>query len=392
MGYANEIINDNFFDWVSLLIKKPVSLKKDLLLDTSISFKKWRVKHQQIFITWQNYSILGYSWSNFYFYHTHVGNMHLNSSPFFLLKNSQNKIIKTSDSSFLPSGILHPENDIKLFQSFFFLRRSSFINFFVNNLIDTPNCFKKIKSLRRRNYELPILKLINFLTKSGKREQFQLFFFKALSSFYSTKQNLVNYKNVRPEKKDKILYDILNPETNFSFFKNFSYNWVNFYLILHNLFAYYNEKSAISVILDNTFRYDLNYKNVFYNDGKLINHDCYTKHFLLNKLTIALPIFTFFIYNVDKNVKKYSRGKSGKYSFVWKYISSYKRLYVTMKLIVKDIKFANGRKITDRIRNTLFTIFSEPKKSFIWKSKIFSYNYVFKNYRKTLMKTLKTNK
>jgi len=28
------------------------------------------------------------------------------------------------------------------------------------------------------------------------------------------------------------------------------------------------------------------------------------------------PIFTYFIYSVDKNIKKYSRGKSGKYAFV----------------------------------------------------------------------------
>ena len=36
-------------------------------------------------------------------------------------------------------------------------------------------------------------------------------------------------------------------------------------------------------------------------------------------------LFSFYIYKVDKQIYKNSRGKSGKYTFVWKYLAPYKR-------------------------------------------------------------------
>jgi hypothetical protein len=38
----------------------------------------------------------------------------------------------------------------------------------------------------------------------------------------------------------------------------------------------------------------------------------------------------------------------------------------------------------------LFLLKDTPEKSFAWKSKIFSHNYAFRNFRKSLMSTLKT--
>jgi hypothetical protein len=42
----------------------------------------------------------------------------------------------------------------------------------------------------------------------------------------------------------------------------------------------------------------------------------FAKTLFYNKLTSLKPIFNFFVYNVDKNIKKFSRGKSGNYIFV----------------------------------------------------------------------------
>jgi hypothetical protein len=42
----------------------------------------------------------------------------------------------------------------------------------------------------------------------------------------------------------------------------------------------------------------------------------FTKNLFYNKLTSFKPMFNFFVYNVDKNIKKFSRGKSGNYIFV----------------------------------------------------------------------------
>lgn len=101
-------------------------------------------------------------------------------------------------------------------------------------------------------------------------------------------------------------------------------------------------------------------------------------------------IFTYFIYSVDKNIRKYSRGKSGKYSFVWKYIAPYKRMYVAMRLFAKELKFRNERQFHDRFLSSLLILEKDFKNSFVWQSKIFSHNYVFKNFKKTLIVSLKT--
>lgn len=40
------------------------------------------------------------------------------------------------------------------------------------------------------------------------------------------------------------------------------------------------------------------------------------------------PIFTLYIYKVNKNIYKNTRGKSGKFTFIWKYVPLYKRLFI----------------------------------------------------------------
>jgi hypothetical protein len=59
-----------------------------------------------------------------------------------------------------------------------------------------------------------------------------------------------------------------------------------------------------------------NYGTSYVNFQKNINTAHFTKLFLFERLTQFQPIFNFFVYNVDKNIKKFSRGKSGKYVFI----------------------------------------------------------------------------
>lgn len=163
-----------------------------------------------------------------------------------------NNFISTEESN---------KNDIS-FNNFIYLKKSSFISFFINNLIDVPVCFKKSKSLKKKNFELPILRFCNFLMKKGKKEKIFKFFFKSFRLFNET--------FLKEKKKDLF------------FFENFFENYKN----LFNIF-------------------DKNLSNKFFIKNNII--DCITK---IN------PIFSYFIYNVDKNIKKFSRGKSGKYVFI----------------------------------------------------------------------------
>jgi hypothetical protein len=63
---------------------------------------------------------------------------------------------------------------------------------------------------------------------------------------------------------------------------------------------------------------------------------------------------------------------------------------LVMRWVVKDIKFFQSKTFLDRLIKTFQNIAISPEKSFAWKSKTFSHNYVFKNFRKSLMSSLKT--
>jgi len=86
--------------------------------------------------------------------------------------------------------------------NFSYLRESSFINFFKEHLIDTPTCFSKTKSMRRKVNEIDVMKLNNYFMRDGKRWKFlkllltinhQLFNSSVLSNY---KNNILTWKDV----------------------------------------------------------------------------------------------------------------------------------------------------------------------------------------------------
>ena len=70
---------------------------------------------------------------------------------------------KIDFQTFFPSPQYQNPRDVSFLNDFLYIRNSSFINFFLNNMIDVPVCFKKSYSLRTKNFELPLLKFSNFL-------------------------------------------------------------------------------------------------------------------------------------------------------------------------------------------------------------------------------------
>lgn len=280
---------------------------------------------------------------------------------------NMNKFTKDSEEINIYSSInkprLNADNNVTTFAH---LRKLSFINFFINNMIDVPICFKKSNSLKFKNFELPILKFANFLMKAGKREKINRILFNSLRII------MLDFKNE---------YEFAHNETP---------SWLTFYLIFNNSLSnhFLASNNSFMVIDSNPTAYLTNFNT---DEQRFVNPNFFSKNFLLSKLSQVSPVFSYFIYSVDKNIRKFSRGKSGKYTFVWKYVAPYKRTYLAMRLIVKDIKFFNSKKINERIQKTIINLNNNLEKSLVWKSKVFSHNYVFKNFRKTLMTSLRTS-
>lgn len=239
------------------------------------------------------------------------------------------------------------------------LRTSSFINFFVTNMIDIPICFKKSKSLKNKNFEFFFLKFTNLIMRHGKREKTFRHIWNSFFFFY-----------------DKEFESVL-----------FTQPWLEFFFT-NNLLL--NTK-------------DLNWKEKLFFSETLIKNDEITeyacenpdwnffiKNFLFSRLTQISPLFSYFIFNVDKNVRKFTRGKSGKYIFVWKYIAPYKRDYLMYRWFIKELKFDENRNFESRLSNLFNVLTYNIKQTYAWKAKNYTYAFIFKNFRKTFMTNLKT--
>ena len=93
-------------------------------------------------------------------------NNYNNLNSFFLNFSNSNLNIYTNANDLkklYPVANNYMSKDSSFLDDFFYIRNSSFINFFLNNMIDVPICFKKSNSLKTKNFELPLLKFSNFL-------------------------------------------------------------------------------------------------------------------------------------------------------------------------------------------------------------------------------------
>lgn len=247
---------------------------------------------------------------------------------------------------------------------FEFLANSTFVSFFRSNLIDIPRCFRITKSMRRPKNEIMLLKLNNYLMRGGKR-------YKTL--------NLLN--SILSDHRAGIVGVALNqPFT--------SLDWKTVFISLNYIGLFdvgYYELLPIK-------QEPLPYKHHFNFPTKDINEEWSLKKWLLISLKKMMPIFSFYIYRVDKKIFKNTRGKSGKFTFIWKYVASYKRLFLVMHWLMKELKVTPGRTIHDRLSQVMSTILTSPESTWMWRVKKFSHNYVYYNCRRTLAENFRTTK
>ena len=104
------------------------------------------------------------------------------------------------------------------------------------------------------------------------------------------------------------------------------------------------------------------------------------------------PLFHFYVYKVDKQIYKNSRGKSGKYTFLWKYVTPYKRFNFVASKLSKEIKFDSALNLQLKINSAVTKYVHNKDATFTAKSIRFSNNYVFFNSRNSLLQNYRTVK
>jgi hypothetical protein len=93
-------------------------------------------------------------------------------------------------------------------------------------------------------------------------------------------------------------------------------DWVGIYFVLSNIFYLRDDYGAYP----HTFEYYIQSgeepDTFSLLDRFVTDSSGFVKSFLLKILSQVSPVFSYFIYSVDKNIRKFSRGKSGKYTFL----------------------------------------------------------------------------
>ena len=245
--------------------------------------------------------------------------------------------------------------------SFWYLNYSTFNSFFAESLIDIPRCFKKTKSVKRPNNELDLVKFNNYFMRDGLRYKSFSFLTKSLWNAVSELQ----YTNYR---------------TN----KTYS-TWKDLFLVFSSL-VFSNNYKQIHFLNEEVTTFGHKQNNIFKN----IEFNWGVRSLLFQHFHTLLPMFSFYIYKVDKKIFKNTRGKSGKFTFIWKYITSYKRNFLVMHWVLKELRITQGRTLQDRLKTLLKILILQPRKTWIWKVKKFSYNYVYRNCRRTLAESYRT--
>ena len=242
------------------------------------------------------------------------------------------------------------------------VQHSRFKSFFKDFNIDTPGVLNKTNSLHRLKGNTSLTKLTAYLMRDGKKSKaLKLILLVFISILHSCKESF--------------------------FLAPFMQDWRNLHFI--------NNTQLIEASL---FKKLHQLDNISFSDNyKLIRNEIVKQeNITFNQLLMTTFkkfnfLFSFYIYKVDKQIYKNSRGKSGKYTFVWKYLAPYKRNLLILHWITKEVRISNGKTLLDRLNHVLTNFIFSTKNTWIWKIKKFSLNYVYFNLRRTLGETYRTS-
>lgn len=257
-----------------------------------------------------------------------------------------------------PSEVFMPDLEFELSS----VAVSNFKQFFKNSFVATPQSLNRTPSLRRLQGLTALRRLTTYLMRGGK--------------FYKILKVLLNAFDYLETVSKTTWYGSIN-----------SFRWGSLYLSLASLVVHSNFTKPIHNLCE------LKYGDII----ELVSGDV-TK---LGNININLLfkeifkkfnfLFSFYIYKVDKQIYKNSRGRSGKYTFVWKYVAPYKRAFIIMHWLAREIRVSSGKTFKDRVLSIISNFFLATTNTWIWKIKKFSLNYVYFNLRKTLGETYLTS-
>lgn len=303
-------------------------------------------------------------------------------------------LISTNDTQV---SYLDPSHHFPPLTSFSQLRHITFIDFFMQNNLDLPPFFNKSKSLYRLNVSNWFLKYNTLLLKRGFKEKLishssVILFMREFEKKKNWDLNLslplqfitlpssdipTHLLNTFPLKDFSLNYltnqvKILTFETKLKVASLFTHPPVPSSTVILRL----HDPSSKSLIIQ--------INNPYFNEMDHKKDDD-----LFTTLHTITPIFDFFIYKTPKLIWKYSRGKTGRFFIVWKFIPPFKRTSRVLRWVAAAIKFETNFQIQNKIITNWGTLNEKKILRILWDRKKFSHNYIFREARFSSMKTFK---
>ena len=101
----------------------------------------------------------------------------------------------------------------------------------------------------------------------------------------------------------------------------------------------------------------------------------------------SIPVhFKFSFHIIDKKIRKYSRGKSGKYKIEFNYLPPFKKRSYIYKIMKKSLKSIKGRTYLERLDKMFNIILFQTHRSLIARYSLFSSKYVTRHLEHTTLK------
>lgn len=249
----------------------------------------------------------------------------------------------------------------KVFKS---VRTSEFKFFFKNLGIDTPHILNTTQSLLRNQSYSDFSKLARYLFRHGKKiSASNVIMHSIFKTFSRIKNSFVPISTIFDF---KTLY-----------YYSTTFNW--------------DVSGGKPSIMSNLSNAKLNLNNAIESNNLIKSADITPEFFYKTSMQQYNLLFSFYIYKVDKNIYKNSRGKSGKFTFVWKYVAPYKRKALISHWLMKEVRISPGKDLQTRTDFVIQKFFSNPQDTLAWRVNRFSINYVYYHLRKSLGETYKTS-
>lgn len=275
--------------------------------------------------------------------------------------------LSTNDFKFYNLNLFESDPDQAL-NTLFWYKYPTLSSFFLLQRIDIPLCFKKSKSLHHATMVTPQVRLLTMLMRKGRRSYVLKHYSKAISQLITTSYKLND----------------LNENKGW---------WRQYYRLFAQLKLMKTNPASRNIsFFSQTRDYTMldHYQQVYNSNYYEAQGHLRSQSWLYKEWFKYLPVFNFYVRKVDKLKRKHSRGKSGKYSIVWKYVPVYKRFITVLRWFIKDVRFQKARTFYLRLFKTLELLMFDAPSTLVSKFRNFVHSYVFQNHKKTLLKHLRS--